>query len=37
VQEDVRNVARSVIDAVALLRSGGFQRTDRRTRDPRPK
>jgi multimeric flavodoxin WrbA len=37
VQEDVRNVARSLIDAVALMRSGGFQRTDRRVRDPRPK
>jgi len=36
-QEDVRNVARSVIDALALARSGHFQRSDDRVRDPRPK
>jgi multimeric flavodoxin WrbA len=37
VQEEVRNVARSVVDAVALARSGRWQRSDGRARDPRPK
>jgi multimeric flavodoxin WrbA len=37
VQEDVRSVARSLADAVALMRGGKFERTDRRARDPRPK
>jgi len=37
VQEEVRNVARSVVTAVALKRSGRFRRSDERARDPRPK
>jgi multimeric flavodoxin WrbA len=37
VQDDVRNVARSVVDAIAGMRSGTFARTDGRSRDPRPK
>jgi hypothetical protein len=37
VQEEARNVARSVVGAVALMRSGRFQRSDDRVRDPRPK
>jgi multimeric flavodoxin WrbA len=37
VQDEVRDVARSVVDAVTLTRSGRLQRSDGRARDPRPK
>ncbi|HET7694321.1 MAG TPA: NAD(P)H-dependent oxidoreductase [Vicinamibacterales bacterium] len=37
VQEEVRNVARSLAAAVHLAREGAFARSDRRTTDPRPK
>jgi len=36
-QEEVRNAARSVIDAVCRLRRGGFKQPDARLREPRPK
>lgn len=37
VQEEVRNVARAVAEAVRLLRAGEFPRADRGSTDPRPK
>jgi multimeric flavodoxin WrbA len=37
VQEEVRNVARSLVDGVTLMRRGRFQRTDGRVTHPRPK
>jgi multimeric flavodoxin WrbA len=37
VQQEVRNVARSLADAVQLARDGKLVRTDGRSRDPRPK
>ena len=37
VQQEVRDVARSVVDAIALARHGKFERSDGRVRDPRPK
>lgn len=37
VQEEVRNVARSVVAAVRLMREGRFERPDRGLPDPRPK
>jgi multimeric flavodoxin WrbA len=37
VQEEVRNVARSLAQAARLVRDGQLQRTDGRSRDPRPK
>ena len=36
-QQEVRNVARSLVDGLALQRDGRFARTDGATRDPRPK
>jgi multimeric flavodoxin WrbA len=36
-QEDVRNVARAVVQAVKQLRSGDLKPPDRKLRDPRPK
>lgn len=36
-QEEVRNVARSVVAAVRLVREGRYERPDRDLRDPRPK
>ena len=36
-QEEVRNVARSLGDALGLARTGNFERSDRTSRDPRPK
>jgi multimeric flavodoxin WrbA len=36
-QQEVRNVARSLVDGLALQRAGQFTRTDHATRDPRPK
>jgi multimeric flavodoxin WrbA len=37
VQEEVRNVARAVVEAVALLRAGKLPQPDRDARSPRPK
>ena len=37
VQEEVRNVARAVLAAVAELRAGRLNRPDRELRAPRPK
>jgi len=37
VQEEVRNVARAVVEAVALLRAGNLPQPDRKVRSPRPK
>jgi multimeric flavodoxin WrbA len=37
VQEEVRNVARSLAEALRLSSRGEFRRTDRTTTDPRPK
>jgi multimeric flavodoxin WrbA len=37
VQEEVRSVARSLVDGIALMRTGQWTRTDGRRRDPRPK
>jgi multimeric flavodoxin WrbA len=37
VQEEVRNVARSLVAAVQMASDGTFARTDRATTDPRPK
>jgi multimeric flavodoxin WrbA len=37
VQEEVRNVARAVVDTVRLMREGRYQRPERAARDPRPK
>ena len=37
VQEDVRNLARSIVDAIALRRDGKFERSNGRVRDSRPK
>ena len=37
VQDDVRNVARSLAAAIALTRAGRFERSDSQSRDPRPK
>jgi hypothetical protein len=37
VQEEARNVARSVVAAVRLMREGRYLRPDRGQRDPRPK
>ncbi|GAB2891663.1 flavodoxin family protein [Uliginosibacterium flavum] len=36
-QEEVRNVARAVVSAVAELRAGRLSRPDKQTRPPRPK
>jgi hypothetical protein len=36
-QEDVRNVARAVIQSVRQLRNGGLKQPDRGLREPRPK
>ena len=36
-QEDVRNVARAVVETVRLMRDGRYVRPDRRLDDPRPK
>lgn len=36
-QEEVRNVARSVVATVRLMREGRYERPDRDLRDPRPK
>jgi multimeric flavodoxin WrbA len=36
-QQEVRNAARTVVEAVKLCRSGRFPRADRGLRDPRPK
>jgi hypothetical protein len=36
-QEEVRNVARSLAASVRLAREGRFERTDRGTSSPRPK
>jgi len=37
VQEEVRNVARSVVEAVRVLRAGSLSQPDRATQSPRPK
>jgi len=37
VQEEVRSVARSLVDGLGLMRKGQWIRTDARWRDPRPK
>jgi multimeric flavodoxin WrbA len=37
VQEEVRNVARILVNAVELQRAGKFERADRGLSDPRPK
>ncbi|OLC46859.1 MAG: hypothetical protein AUH43_12975 [Acidobacteria bacterium 13_1_40CM_65_14] len=37
VQEEVRNAARALVEAVTLARAGRFPRPDRTLRDPRPK
>ena len=37
VQEEVRNVARSVVNAVKELRAGRLSQPDKQTRPPRPK
>jgi multimeric flavodoxin WrbA len=37
VQQEVRNAARTLIEAVKLMRSGRFPRPDRDVKDPRPK
>jgi multimeric flavodoxin WrbA len=37
IQEEVRNVARAVVEGVRLLRAGEFPRADRNTKEPRPK
>jgi len=37
VQEETRNAARSLVQAVKLLRTGELKEPDRRLRDPRPK
>jgi multimeric flavodoxin WrbA len=37
VQEDVRNVARSLVNTVQLMRDGRYQRPDANLSDPRPK
>jgi len=37
VQQEVRNVARSVVEAVALLRAGRLPQPDQRVEAPRPK
>ena len=36
-QEETRNAARALVEAVALARSGHFPRADHNLRDPRPK
>jgi hypothetical protein len=36
-QEDLRNVARALVQAVKQLRSGDLKPPDRKLRDPRPK
>jgi len=36
-QEETRNAARALVEAVALARSGHFPKADQRLRDPRPK
>ena len=36
-QQEVRNVARSLVDGLALQREGKFMRTDGAVTDPRPK
>ena len=35
--DEVRNAARTLVEAVTLLRAGRFPRPDRGVRDPRPK
>jgi len=35
--EEVRNVARSVVEAVRIARAGDWPRADRGTTEPRPK
>jgi hypothetical protein len=37
VQEEVRNVARSVVSAVCQLRAGKLAQPDRKIKRPRPK
>jgi multimeric flavodoxin WrbA len=37
VQEEVRNVARSLVNTVQLMRDGRYERPDRNLRNPRPK
>jgi multimeric flavodoxin WrbA len=37
VQEEVRNAARALIEAIKLMRSGALQRPDQGLREPRPK
>jgi len=37
VQEEVRNVARSLVGTVVAMRDGNFTRPDAALRDPRPK
>ncbi|MDQ3209027.1 MAG: NADPH-dependent FMN reductase, partial [Gemmatimonadota bacterium] len=37
IQEEVRNVARSLVSTVRLIRSNRFERPDEGLRSPRPK
>jgi hypothetical protein len=37
VQEEVRNVARSLVNTVRLMHDGRYQRPDTSLRNPRPK